>query len=120
MFILKPEAAQQFAQDWIESWNSHDLDAILSHYAEDLELSSPLIPTIAGEPSGVLKGKTAIKAYWKKGLDQIPDLHFVFQEVLVGIESLTIYYRGHRGMVAEVLIFNAQGKVKQALACYAS
>jgi len=37
-------------------------------YAEDFEMSSPFIQQIAGEASGVLKGRTAIRAYWAKSV----------------------------------------------------
>ena len=40
---LTREFAHQFAEDWIAVWNSHDLEAILSHYTDDFEMSSPLI-----------------------------------------------------------------------------
>ena len=49
--------AEEFARDWIESWNSHNLDRILSHYSDQFEMSSPKIIQIAGEPSGTLKPK---------------------------------------------------------------
>lgn len=119
MSNLSPGTARQFAHHWIEDWNNHDLDAVLSHYADDFEFASPLISSIAEEPSGVLYGKVAVRAYWKKGLEQIPDLHFDLQEVLIGVDSVTLYYRGHRGMAVEVFVFNSTGKVKKALACYA-
>lgn len=119
MPLLDTDFALSFAHSWIEGWNQHDLDAVLSHYAADFELASPLIPTIAGESSGILQGKAAVSAYWKQGLAQIPNLHFELQEVLTGIDSLTLYYRGHRGTVAEVLLFDDTGKVKKATVCYA-
>ena len=34
---------QEFAKEWIDAWNSHDLDRILAHYAEDIEISTPMI-----------------------------------------------------------------------------
>jgi SnoaL-like domain len=111
--------AEHFAIDWIESWNSHDLDRILSHYSDDFEMSSPLIAQIAGEPSGILKGKEAVGAYWKKSLMLIPDLHFELVTTLVGANSVTIYYRSARGMAAEVFYFNDAGKVSKAFAHYA-
>jgi len=46
--------AERFAMEWIESWNAHDLDRVLSHYTDDFEMSSPVIPRIAGETSGRL------------------------------------------------------------------
>lgn len=26
--------AQQFSREWIDAWNAHDLDRVLSHYAD--------------------------------------------------------------------------------------
>ena len=116
---LNADFALSFAHSWIEGWNQHDIDAVLSHYADDLELASPLISSIAGESSGVLQGKANVRLYWGKGLAQIPDLHFELKEVLTGVDSITLYYRGHRGMVTEVLWFDSSEKVKKAWACYA-
>ncbi|MGE5657902.1 MAG: nuclear transport factor 2 family protein [Actinomycetota bacterium] len=116
--ILNADFALSFARSWIEGWNQHDIDAVLSHYTDDFELASPLIPSIAGEASGVLQGKAEVRAYWKKGLALIPDLHFELKEVLTGIDSLTLYYRGHRGMVTEVLWFDGTGRVKKAWVFY--
>ena len=117
--ILNADFALSFARSWLDGWNQHDIDAVLSHYVDDFELASPLIPSIAGESSGVLHGKADVRAYWKQGLAQIPDLHFELKEVLTGVDSITLYYRGHRGMVAEMLWFDGTGKVKKAWVCYA-
>jgi ketosteroid isomerase-like protein len=117
--MITHEFAEHFAKHWIESWNSHDLEHILSHYAEDFEMSSPYIAQIWGEPSGNLKGKAAVSAYWAMALEKMPTLRFELVELLVGVESITLYYRGVRGMGAEVFFFNAQGKVIKACAHYA-
>ncbi len=119
MPILNADFALSFARSWVESWNQHDIDAVLSHYADDFELTSPLISSIAGEPSGVLRGKTDVRAYWQQSLARIPELHFDLKEVMTGVDCLTLYYRGHGGTVAEVLWFDGAGKVKQASVCYA-
>ncbi len=119
MPTLSPVFAQAFARAWIDAWNRHDLAAVLSHYAEDFVFSSPLINDIAGEASGTLLGKEAVGAYWTLGLRRIPDLRFELVDTLCGVDSLTLYYRGHRGMVAETFQFGADGKVARAQACYA-
>jgi ketosteroid isomerase-like protein len=103
--------ALAFAKEWIESWNSNDLERIFRHYTDDFEMSSPLIIERAYEPGGTLKGKENIRAYWQKGLAQTPRLHFRFQRVLVGAKGLTILYTNQRNQqVAEVLVFNDSGK----------
>lgn len=111
--------AQHFAADWIAAWNSHDLARVLSHYADDFEMSSPIIAQLAGEPGGKLKGKAAVGAYWARALQLIPDLHFELVDVLTDIDSITLYYRGARGMAAEVFFFGEDGKVQRAFAHYA-
>jgi ketosteroid isomerase-like protein len=57
-----------FATEWIDAWIRHDLDQILSHYTNDFEMSSPAIVRLVDEPTGVLKGKEAVGAYWAKAL----------------------------------------------------
>jgi ketosteroid isomerase-like protein len=111
--------AKDFAAEWIDAWNAHDLDRVLSHYADDFEMSSPVIIQVAQEPSGTLRGKAAVSAYWKKALELIPDLHFQLISVLVGVTSITLYYKGARGrLAAEVFHFGAEQKVSKAFAHY--
>jgi len=117
--MLEREFAERFAKEWIAAWNSHDLERILEHYEDDFEMSSPVIVSIAAEPSGKLKGKKAVGAYWAKALAMIPDLRFDLVTVLAGVDSVTLYYRGHRGLSAEVLHFGPGGKVRAAFAHYA-
>lgn len=111
--------AERFAADWIDAWNAHDLDRVLSHYADDVEMSSPFIVQVAGELSGTLRGKAAVGAYWKKALDLIPDLRFELISVLVGVTSVALYYKGARGrLAAEVFHFGVDRKVSRAFAHY--
>src|SRR5438270_868337 len=39
--MLTRDAALALADAWSRAWNAHDLDAILSHYADDVEFVSP-------------------------------------------------------------------------------
>jgi SnoaL-like protein len=111
--------AEHFAADWIESWNAHDLDRVLSHYADDFEMTSPFIIQFTGESSGRLCGKVSLGAYWGKALQLIPDLHFELVSVLIGVGSITIYYKGAGGrLAAEVFFFDANRKVSRAFAHY--
>lgn len=116
--ILASEA-KEFAREWVDSWNSHDLDRILSHYADDFQMTSPFIAQLMNEPSGTIKGKENVRAYWARALERIPDLYFDLIEVLMRVESITIYYHAVFGKrAAEVLFFNENGKVSRAVAHY--
>ncbi len=109
--MLERGWALEFAREWIESWNSHDLERILAHYTEDFEMSSPLIVERLGGEDGILKGKTAVAEYWKPSMSLDPPLRFELMDVLVGINQLTIYYRNvGRKVVAETLTFDSSLK----------
>jgi len=119
MTTIAPVLAEQFAADWIDAWNAHDLDRVLAHYSGDFEMSSPIIVDMLGEDSGMLRGKGAVRGYWAKALARFPDLHFELLSVLAGVRSLTLYYRGAGGrLVAEVFHFDDAGKVYRAFAHY--
>jgi len=115
---MDKEFASQFAREWIEAWNSHDLDKIMAHYAEDFEMSSPVIRQLMNIDSGTIKGKIEVRAYWEKALAKIPDLHFELVDAYSGVNSVVIQYKGHRGLSAEVFFFNSEGKVERAFAHY--
>jgi len=117
--MMDKKFAEHFASDWIDSWNSHDLGRILSHYSDQFEMTSPVIVQVAGEPSGTLAGKDAVGAYWAKALQRLPELRFELLSTLLGVNSITLYYRGPRGLAAEVFHFGPDKKVVKAYARYA-
>jgi hypothetical protein len=82
-------------------------------------MASPIIMAMVGEPSGTLKGKEKVGAYWAKALQRIPDLRFELISILVGVNSLTLYYKSPRGLAAEVFHFGPDQKVVKAFAHYA-
>lgn len=118
--MLDTRWAHEFAAEWIAAWNAHDLERILSHYTDDFEMQSPLIIERMGVTSGVLRGKDAIRPYWQKGLSATPPLRFELRDVLVGVDTIALYYlstaRGR--MAAEVLRFNAEGRVVSGAALH--
>ena len=115
---MKKEFAQNFSREWVEAWNSHDLNKIMAHYADNFEMSSPIIQKIMNEPTGTIKGKKEVRAYWEKALSMNPQLHFEVSNSFSGANSVVIYYKGHRGLSSEVFFFNSEGKVKSAFAHY--
>jgi hypothetical protein len=111
--------AEAFAKEWVAAWNSRGLDAILSHYSDKAQFTSPFIVRLMNEPSGTITGKDKLKPYFEKGLAAYPDLHFELIEVLEGVESVTLYYKSVRNlMAAEVMFFDDQGKISRVVAHY--
>jgi hypothetical protein len=97
--------ARAFVDSWVTAWNAHDLDALLSHFADDVTFRSPVAAQLVGS-DGVIRGKDALRAYWAEGLRRIPDLQFEVVGSYVGVDCLVINYRNQKGgLVNEVLIF---------------
>jgi hypothetical protein len=101
------QAAVDFAQRWAGAWNAHDLEAVLAHFTDDVVFTSPVAAQLLPGTGGVLRGKEALRAYWRVGLERIPDLRFDVVAVYAGVGTVVINYRNHTGnLVCEVLSFS--------------
>jgi ketosteroid isomerase-like protein len=61
-------AANRFATQWAQHWNSHDLEGLLSHFSDDVLWTSPVAAQIVDGSDGVLRGKVALRDYYAEGL----------------------------------------------------
>jgi len=110
--MLSEQQAQALANHWIEAWNSHNLEEIMTHYPEDVVLTSPVAARILGDPSGTVSGKAALQAYFKRGLETFPDLRFELADLLWGLSSVVLYYSNQNGSkTAEYMELGSDGKV---------
>jgi hypothetical protein len=117
--MLTGEWVREFAQDWVRSWNAHDLGAILAHYAEGVVLTSPVAARLLNDPSGNVRGKAALRSYFSKGLEAYPNLRFELVDVLWGLASVVLYYKNQNGTKSgEFMEIDADGKVVRAVANY--
>ena len=117
--MLTRDAALALVDAWDSAWNAHDLETILSHYADDVEFVSPFIVKLLGEPSGTLRGKAALGAYFARALAAYPDLRFEPIAVLTSVDSLVHYYHSVGGLLAaEVMFLDGQGKIARVVAHY--
>jgi len=113
------DEAWTLANHWVEAWNAHDLDQIMSHYAEDAQLNSPVAARLLDVADGRVTGKTNLRAYFEKGLAVFPDLRFHLEDVLWGLNSVVLYYTNQRGTrTAEFMELGADGKVVRVIANY--
>jgi hypothetical protein len=115
---MTPEA-KRFASEWIAAWNAHDLEAILAHYAVDVVLTSPAAAKILGDPSGAVAGSAGLRAYFQRGLELYPDLHFQLLDVMWGLSSIVVCYKNQKGTrTAEFMEFGKNGKIVRVVANY--
>jgi hypothetical protein len=111
--------ARGFAEDWVDAWNSHDLERILAHYDDEVLLVSPIaLKLLNGD--GTVRGKAALRDYFLRGLETFPDLRFDLIDTLWGTETIVVYYisnvRGSK--TVEVMLLNSAGKIRRVWANY--
>ncbi len=117
--MITEQQAKNFAAQWIQAWNDHDLEAILSHYAEDVEYFSVFLSRLENNPAGMLRGKDNVKAYLTKGLAAYPDLEFLLLDVFIGVRSVVLRYQSVNNLIAaEAFEFNTDGLVARVQCHY--
>ncbi len=116
------DAMMEFARNWIEAWNRRDVDAVLSHFAEEAIFISPVAGKYVGSP--VIKGKAALSAYWSMALERLNTLEFKLDHAAWDNEAreLNVVYEanlnGQRRRACEIMTFDSNGKQIKGEALY--
>lgn len=113
------DGALKLANEWVAAWNAHDLDLIMAHYDDSIELTSPVAAQLRGTPDGKVIGKTSLRAYFQRGLETYPELRFRLEDVFCGVASVVLLYANQKGTrSAEFMEISATGKVSRVVANY--
>lgn len=108
-----------FAKAWIDDWNRHDLETILSHYAEDVVFRSPKVAIFTGGVSDTLRGREALRAYFGRGIMNRPTLRFSQAQVYRDQTGVALVYTAEDGNTAcEAMTLDAEGRVAEARVFY--
>jgi predicted ester cyclase len=109
------------AHHWVAAWNAHDLDLIMAHYDDGIELTSPVAAQLLGTPDGKVIGKASVRAYFQRGLETYPDLRFRLEDVFCGMSSVVLLYENQKGTrTAEFMEVSPAGKVCRVVATYSA
>ena len=115
------DEACNLANHWIAAWNAHDLESIMTHYEDAIELTSPVAAQLLGAPGGSVVGKENLRAYFQRGLQAYPKLQFRLHDVLWGVNSVVLYYTNQKGIhSAEFMELSEAGKVIRVVAHYSA
>ncbi|MEZ5067939.1 MAG: nuclear transport factor 2 family protein [Bacteroidia bacterium] len=105
------------AQKWFEAFNEHHLENLLSLYDNNAEHYSPKLKIRHPETHGLVKGKPALRQWWKDAFDRLPTLHYQVQTLTANDQRVFMEYirqvQGEEDMlVAEVLEIGTNGLIK--------
>jgi hypothetical protein len=119
--VVTRDEAWKLAEHWIAAWNAHDLDLIMTHYEDAVELTSPAVAQLLERPDGKVIGKANVKAYFQRGLEAYPELHFRLDDVLLGVSSVVLFFANQKGThTAEFMELSPAGKVTRVVANYSA
>lgn len=98
----------QVATLWLKSFNEHNLEALLSLYNEQAEHYSPKLKIRQPPTHGLIKGKSALRAWWLDAFERLPSLQYIPQTLTANNDRVLMeYVRKVQGeedtKVAEVL-----------------
>jgi len=104
---------------WIESWNAHDLDGIMAHYADGVVFEANTVVTRWNRPDGRLHGAGELREHFRRGLDLAPSLHFSLEGVFTSPSGYAaLYSRDNGNRVLDVVELNEDAKAINVKAFY--
>ncbi len=116
---LGDERARGLAEEWVEAWNAHDLDAIMALYAPEVVFQTPTIIDTLGVPDGTVRGAEPLREHFARGLERLPGLRFELDGVYAGVRSLAMTYRWADGTpVCELHEYGESGLIERVQALY--
>ncbi|WP_322028374.1 nuclear transport factor 2 family protein [Paraburkholderia sp. J76] len=115
------EDVETHAKAWIEAWNAHDLEQIMSHYSHDVVFEAETVRTRWKKPDGKLFGIAELRKHFALGLQLAPQLKFQLEQVLLAPSGYAILYRRENGnRVIDCVTLNDAGQAAKVTAYYGS
>ena len=96
------------AQQWFNAFNAHNLEQLLTLYNDNAQHYSPKLKIRQPETNGLIKGKDALRAWWKDSFERLPSLKYIPTRFIANDTSVFMEYtrqvNGEENMtVGEVL-----------------
>jgi ketosteroid isomerase-like protein len=86
---------KQIAIKWFEAFNEHDLEKLLSLYDDNAQHFSPKLKVRVPETQGLIKGKQALREWWKDAFDRLPSLQYEVIKLTADDEQVFMEYVRH-------------------------
>jgi steroid delta-isomerase len=112
--VMTYDAMMRFADEWVAAWNRRDVDAVLVHYADEAQFTSPIARSVIGR--AVLRNKQELADYWHGALGRISILEFTLDHAVWDERrrELVVVYEanlnGERKRACEIMRFDATGR----------
>jgi limonene-1,2-epoxide hydrolase len=101
---MTPEA---LGRAWLDAFNAHDVQRLVSLYADGCTHTSPKIRLAYPETGGKLHGPAALFAWWSDALKRIPQLRYELVCLTANDERVVLEYLRHAPNEAPLLVAEA-------------
>lgn len=96
------------ARQWFDAFNEHNLEKLLALYDDNAQHYSPKLKIRNPETNGLIKGKRALRLWWKDSFERLPTLKYIPQHFIADDSKVFMeYIREVKGeedlLVGEVL-----------------
>lgn len=119
--MLDKQSLRVAADAWIDAWNAHDLEAIMEHYAEEIEFRADTVVARWERADGTLHGKAELREHFRLGLERAPALRFTLRSFLTCPGGYALLYERDNGnLVIDAVEVDARGLAVRVHAYYAS
>jgi len=107
------------ATAWLDKFNRHDLEGLLLLYDDHAEHYSPKLKVRQPETKGLIRGKSALRSWWKDSFERLPSLQYevvrltpfenrVFMEYVRHVTGEEDLYVGEMLMTKDGLIVSSR------------
>ena len=92
---MKAELNKLIARKWFAAFNAHDLEDLLALYDEAAEHYSPKLKLRKPGSNGLIKGKAALRDWWRDAFDRLPSLQYELLKLTADDEQVFMEYLRH-------------------------
>ena len=89
---MSVNTCKEIANNWMDAFNSHDLEKLLALYADTAEHFSPKLLLRKPETQGWIKGKPALREWWMDAFLRLPSLHYQATNFITQNDSIFMEY----------------------------
>jgi len=119
---MSTTALNEIALGWFAAFNNKDLERLLALYHDNAEHFSPKLKVRHPQTNGLIKGKDALRTWWRDAFDRLPSLQYeivrltphqdrVFMEYVRHVKGEDDLYVGEmleiqRGLIIKSSVFH--------------
>ena len=92
---MNPTELKSIASKWFEAFNKHDLEMLLALYDDEAEHFSPKLKIRQPETNGLIKGKSALRNWWRDAFERLPTLNYEVKNLIADDNQVFMEYIRH-------------------------